>query len=171
MRFIYSLMLVITTVMMSIAQVSYDDAIKYQADLYNEAFVNKDYDTYVDMTIESIVHLGGGKESMISVVKEQVEMYEGSNINLESIILERMSELYKSKDAFHVILRQRHILKIGETKYLKIANYLGESKDEGVTWKFLDLEAYDEESLALFIPGISPSVIIPSPEETLEIKE
>ena len=149
----------------------YTEAIKRDATTYNEAYLAQDYDTYVDLSIEQIVKLGGGKASMISVATEQAEMYAGSNMKIESLTPEAVSEVYTSGDALHVVLGQRQVISAGDKKFTTLISYLAESLDEGKTWKFIDLTPYDQESLSLFMPGISPDVVVPSPQESVLLEE
>ena len=149
----------------------YDEAIKRDGATYNKALVSKDYETYVNMSIPAIVAMGGGKASMISVAKEHEEMYKQNNMSIESIEVEGIGEVYNSKDALHVVIGQRKIIKLGDKRFESISSYLAESKDDGNTWKFLDLEPYDKESLSLFMPDISADLIVPGVGEALEIKD
>lgn len=149
----------------------YTDAIKRDAASYNQAYLDGDYDTYVDRSIPHIVRLGGGKASMISVAKEQSEMYAANNMQIETIIPEATGDLFQSEGAMHVVLGQRQVMRIGDKRFESIVSYLAESTDEGQTWTFIDLSAYDKESLLLFLPGVSPDIVLPAPQEAMLIKE
>lgn len=153
------------------AGAQYTEAIKRDAVKYNKAYLAEDYDAYVDMSIPQIVQLGGGKASMISVAKEQAEMYAANDMKVENITPEATSEVYQSEAALHVVLAQRQVMRIGDKRFESIVSYLAESADGGQTWTFIDLSAYDKESLMLFMPGISPDIVVPAPQEAMLIKE
>lgn len=152
-------------------QAQYTDAITTAVDKYNKAYMSKDYDAYLDHMIPSVIEVGGGTELMKNVTIEQVEAFAQSKQKIKSIELDSVYNVYHSKDAMHAVFSQTVMIEIGSDTFKKTAFYLGETRDDGETWKFIDLELYDRASLDLFVPGLSTELIIPDPIPTLKVDE
>ena len=138
---------------------------------YNEACITRNYDKQIKYSIQSVIQLGGGEELMKDVATEQAGKMMASKTKVISLVPNWYSTVYKSVGAIHVVVGQQQVRSISGRKFERTAYYLAESIDEGDSWSFIDLEAYDAEALQLYVPGISKDLVIPSPSATVEIRE
>lgn len=149
----------------------HQDIIALEVKKYNQAFLNKDYDTYVSHMIPSVVKVAGGVELMKGIVIDQAEIYDKSKMSIISIEADSIGLTTKGEKVYHAILRQDVIMKIGENKFNKKAYYLAESDDKGKSWTFLDLEPYDQQSLKVFLPSLPEELNIPTAKPALKIED
>ena len=149
-------------------QAQYDDAIKADLKIYSQAFLEGDYDKYVNYSIQSVIQMGGGAELMKDVAKEQAQLVANSNSKMLSLEPTWISEPYQSEGAIHVVVGQQLKMEIGTDVFVKTAYYLAESVDEGKSWSFIDLEPYSKEALAAYIPGISSEIVLPEADAALK---
>lgn len=130
---------------------------------YNNAFLTKNYDLVVEMTIPSIIEKGGGKEWMTGIIKEGVDTYTQANITYLSITPEDPGQIIQSKDEnLFTILPQEIVLNANGKRYSKTNYYLAISTDGGNNWHFTDLEAYDKESIKTFVPNFPDQLNFPN---------
>lgn len=134
------------------------------AESFNKAYLDKDFEMFTKMTVPSIVELAGGQEVMIKVAKEQYETMVSSGMKFVSISPNKPSKIMLGGKDLHAIIPQEVITKFGEDQYKKISYYLASSNDEGKTWTFADLEPYDAESIKIFVPSFTGELEIPNVE-------
>lgn len=171
MRLAITVLLIGMTIATSLAQTKYEEAIKRDARVFNQALLDGDYSTHVDRMIPSIVTIGGGKESMVSVVKDRVKLLEENEMKIIHLEPEAVGAQYVSENAIHVILGQSRVQQIKDKQFYNMVSYLGESRDGGKTWSFVNLEPYDKASILEFIPDISKDISIPVPGNATEVRE
>ena len=134
------------------------------AESYNKAYLDKDFETFTAMTVPSIIELAGGAEVMIKVYKEQYETMVSSGMEFVSISPNKPSKIMLGGKDLHAILPQKVVTKFNDDQYEKIAYYLASSNDEGKSWTFVDLDPYDAESIKLFVPSFTGELEIPEVE-------
>lgn len=140
------------------------------AKVYNEAYVKGDMEKFVSMTIPSVINVAGGAEYMVANAQESLKMTIASGLETVSITPQKPGKIMIAGDLLHSILPQKLVQKIGSTTFSKTTYYLASSEDDGKTWTFLDLEAYDKESIKTFVPAFTGDLEIP-PASLPEIVE
>lgn len=164
MKSIFSI-LCIAFVSISIHAQSQVELLLQDAEKFNEAFIKGDFETYVDMTIPSVVEVAGGKEIMINNAKASYEMTTKGGMIYESIKPLKPSKFMFAEKDLQSILPQTIITKIGDTRISQKVYFLASSSDEGKTWTFLNLEPYDTASIKTYVPSYTEDVEIPAAEQ------
>lgn len=162
--------LFLTFISLSIQAQSQVELLLEDAKKFNEAFLNGDFDKYVDMTIPSVIEVAGGKEVMVTNAKASYEMTTKSGLTFESIDPLKPSKFMFAGRDLQSILPQTIITKIGETKISQKVYFLASSSDEGKTWTFLNLEPYDTSSIKTFVPSYTGDIEIPAAAQPELIK-
>jgi hypothetical protein len=139
------------------------------ANTYNKAYLDKDFETYTQMTIPSIVNLAGGFEIMTKVSKEHYKTMLSGGMKFISITPLKPSKIMLGGDDLHAILPQEVVTLLGDDKYKRTAYFLASSSDEGDSWTFADLEPYDSESIKIFVPSFTGELEIPKVEYAQKI--
>lgn len=134
------------------------------AEKYNAAYLSSDFEKYIDLTIPSVIKVGGGKDIMVENAREQYLMAISGGLNFESITPKKPSQIMIAGDDLHAILPQQVINVMGEAKFARTLYFLASSNDEGKTWTFLDLEPYDAKSIKTFVPSFTGELEIPEIE-------
>lgn len=137
---------------------------------FNAAYIEMDFDKYIDMTIPSVVKVGGGKDIMVENAREQYLATISGGLNFESITPLKPGQIMISGDELHSILPQKVINIMGEARFTRTLYFLASSIDEGKTWTFLDLEPYDAESIKTFVPSFTGDLEIPEIETPIFIE-
>ena len=164
MKRIFSI-LFIAFVSMSISAQSQVELLLQDAKEFNAAFLKGDFDTYVDMTIPSVVEVAGGKEVMVTNAKASYDMTTKSGLAYESIEPLKPSKFMFAGRDLQSILPQTIVTKIGKTKISQKVYFLASSSDEGKTWTFLNLEPYDTASIKTYVPSYTGDIEIPAAEQ------
>ena len=138
---------------------------------FNDAYLAKDFETYVEMTVPSIVELAGGSEVMVRVSKEHYETMTASGLEFISFVPNKPGKIMLGGNDLHSILPQELITKKGSHLYKKTAYFLASSNDEGKTWTFVDLEPYDNETIKTFVPSFTGDLEIPNVEYAEKIEQ
>lgn len=165
--------LIILTMVFSscIMHAQHENQIREDIGIYNKAYLEGDYDKYVKYTIQSVVQMGGGAELMKEVALAEAKLLEESNSKIVDLGPKWFSQTYESVGAIHVVVGQQLTLDIGDDTFVKTSYYLAESIDEGRSWAFIDLEPYNKEVLAIYIPGISEEIVLPELDAAIKVEK
>lgn len=167
----YLLFVLFVGTLSTVCTAQYDEAIKRDISIYNDAYLTRDYDKYISYSIQSVVQIGGGAELMKNVATEQASLFAQNKMSIKSLSPSWIGEIYQSEGAIHVVIGQDQIMSISGSDFHKTAYFLGESVDEGASWTFIDLEPYDMGSLQVFIPGISNEINVPAKDAALKLED
>lgn len=143
------------------------DEIKAYADLYLDAIENQNYQKITNMTYGNIVALAGGSDLFISSLKES-----GTSAGtFDSHKVVHVSDHVNAGNELHAIVTYEVIMLIAKSKFQSTNNLLACSNDKGETWKFVNLDHFDLESLKVFVPLYNQELVIPDKREPTIIEE
>ncbi|MEE9438906.1 MAG: hypothetical protein V3V14_07900 [Saprospiraceae bacterium] len=117
----------------------------------------------VKYTIPSVVAIAGGVDEMILLTSTHINTIEKAGMKYTAIIPDTTSMISTEGEDLHAILQQTANLNLENKKVERKLNFLASSNDLGKTWTFLDLEAYDNASLKVFVPSYVGDLKIPTP--------
>jgi len=162
-----------TLLSLSVNAQSQVELLLQDAKKFNKAFLEADFETYIDMTIPSVIEVAGGRDIMLTNAKESYEMTTKSGLKYESVEPLKPSKFMFAGRDLQSILPQTILTKIGETMISQKVYFLASSSDEGKTWTFLNLEPYDTASIKTFVPEYTGDIEIPEAEQPqlLETKQ
>lgn len=130
---------------------------------FNNALLNENYDEYVKMMNPAIVKLGGGEELMAKVEEEKMATFSSMGMKYKSFKAEGVGEIVNSGNELQAILTQSVEMGLKDDSFIKTSYFLATSVD-GETWKFLDLEPYDYETVKDYIPNFSDELSYTAPK-------
>lgn len=137
---------------------------------YVNAIIEKDFGQALNYTHPNIVEMGGGTEFVKGLMEQDREMLEKSNIKYISGSIGEHTDIIKAESELHCIVSQAIILSVGDRKVKSFSNLLAASLDNGETWKFVNLDEHDSESIKVFVPSFNSELVIPpvKPSENIE---
>lgn len=163
MRILTTIVLTLFIATLSLQAQDYDKLIIENARHFNKALLDKDYEAYVATMNPHVVKAGGGEEFMMQAEKEKMQVFESGGMKYVSIEPIKVIAIAKEDDGIQGILMQKVILSLADSKFQRNVYFHAYSED-GVLWKYLDLEPFSETSITDYIPNFSEKLVIPAPE-------
>ena len=146
----------------ALADVPESKALVEQAEQYTTAVVNSDFEAIAKLTHEDIISVGGGEEFLIMDLKAELDALAAQGLAYSSSEVGAHPEFLESEGELQTILPVKFYLMMNSKKVESWVNLFATSIDEGVTWKFVNLEKFDEPSLREFVKNVSPELVYPT---------
>lgn len=147
--------------LIALAEVPESVALVTQAQSYADAVVAADFTKVANMTHGDIVEMGGGMDYMVFDLKAEKETLTQQGLSYTSSEVGNHPEFYKSEGELQTIIPVKYHLVMNSKKVESWINLFASSADEGVTWKFVNLEKFDEASLREFVKNVSQDLVYP----------
>ena len=132
-----------------------------QANDYASAVVNKDFNSIIGFTHNDVVEMGGGAEFMVTDLESQSLNLENQGLKYVSAEVGSHPEFLESSEELQTIIPVKFQMNMGDKKVESWTNLFAVSKDEGINWKFVNLEMFDEASLREFVKNVSSDLVYP----------
>ncbi len=146
----------------ALADVPESKALVQQAEQYTAAVVNSEFESIAKLTHEDIITMGGGEEFLIMDLKAELESLAAQGLTYSSSEVGAHPEFLESEGELQTILPVKFHLIMNSKKVESWVNLFAASTDEGVTWKFVNLEKFDEPSLREFVKNVSSELVYPT---------
>lgn len=144
-----------------LADVPESIALVKHANDYATAIVKKDFHSVIELTHNDIVEMGGGSEFMVGDLELQRTNLENQGMNYTSAEVGSHPEFLKSDGELQSVIPLKFHMSMGEKKVEAWTNLFAVSGDEGVSWKFVNLEMFDDSSLREFVKNVSEEFVFP----------
>lgn len=144
------------------AQGEYDKAIMKGAKLMTSALSKSDYTTAVEYIHPNVISMAGGKESVKSILEETAAMKKRDGYNIIQTNTLGNGEYTQAGDEIHTIVGQEQIFELGDMKFKTDVYLLAVSGDKGESWKYVNLEAYNQKSIKIFFPNFNDFLKLPA---------
>jgi hypothetical protein len=142
------------------------DKLRLSSDSIISCLFENNFEGYVEKIYPPVVEMAGGKEVYLKEAQATAQAWKNAGFTNQKMTFKNVLPAVKAGDEIHTIVTY-------ETEYL-MKDYifagniylLAISKDSGQHWSFLNLESYDRESIADFIPNYNfdlPFPIIEGP--------
>ena len=141
--------------MIPLAEVPESIALVKQANEYANAIVNKDFHSAIGLTHGDIVEMGGGKEFMVGDMELQSSNLENQGMKYVSAEVGSHPEFLESSGELQSVIPVKFHMSMGDKKVESWTNLFAVSADEGLNWKFVNLEMFDDASLRAFVKNVS----------------
>ena len=130
-----------------------------------EAFRKGQYETILALTYPKLTELMGGREKMLSVLKQAVDELNHGTIRVTSTEIGEVSEPVSGGDKLFCV--------VFENLHLALPNGTGESPgyllaisvDQGKTWTFLDGAGLTPEAVKLVCPDLPATLKLPEKKQ------
>ncbi len=144
-----------------LADVPESKALVSHANNYVNAVVSKDYQQVVTLTHNDIVEMGGGEDFLMKDLKTQTLNLENQGLKYVSAEVGSHPEFLESEGELQCVIPVKYFLDLNTKKVEAWSNLLAVSGDEGLTWKFVNLDKFDDASLRDFVKNISSDFVFP----------
>lgn len=135
--------------------------IKEQAEQMASALLHGDYETMVKFTHPKVVELIGGRDKMISLLKNGTLEMQQQGISFESVIIGEPSSIVKAGEDLHCLIPQTIFMKVPKGKLKTESHLLAISKDKGIHWVFIDTVKLDKDNVKMVVPNYNPELQLP----------
>lgn len=156
--------------LLSFAQ-NYDAAVLKGAKSYTTAIEKNQFEKAVGYVNPNIISMAGGTESILSIMKETKETKKEQGYEVIQTTTKSVGDYYEAGEEIHTLVTQDQIVKIGEAKFKTKAYLLAVSSDQGSSWTYVNLEAYNQKSIKIFFPNFNDDLQIPGPSAADMIEE
>jgi len=147
------------------------EELEKDAQTYSEALVAFDIEKLMQYTYEHLIDVSGGPEYIAEEYIQDKEYRKSVNTEfLEVKILINDANVVYNREMQNIVT-QEFVANFGGDKFHIYNNLLAISKDNGKSWKFVDLAKHDSESIKDFVPNFSPDLSFPTVREAVLIKE
>ena len=135
--------------------------IKARAEETLNSFLTGDYQKQIDLTYPKLVELMGGREKMISTVKEQMAGMKGQGFDPISTSVEVPKEIVPADSQLFAIVPYTLKIKTPKGVLTQQSYMLAISDKDNVRWTFIDVTGLDETQLKAVVPGAVGKLTFP----------
>ena len=144
-----------------LAEVPESISLNEHADSYAKAVAAGDYVRVAELTHQDIVKMGGGADFIISDLKAEGDQLTSQGFKYVSTEVGTHPEFLKSNTELQTVVPIKYYLNFQGKEVEAWSNLFACSTDEGVTWKFVNLEKFDDASLREFVSNVSTDFVFP----------
>jgi hypothetical protein len=112
----------------------------------------QNWSAYADLAPFSVIKYYGGKDGYIGHV-QQVRAFTTSAVDEAAPELQLLT-LVTLKDQWQCVIRLSRYFHRDDKKYHLVSNLIGQSKDEGETWKFFDVNYNTVANMMFIFPEV-----------------
>lgn len=142
--------------------------LKAQAEEFNRATVNKDFNKVVDWTYPKYIEQSGGREQILNAIKSGVEEYKAQGIETMAISIGQPGEVVQIKDQLFSVIPTTSTLKAPGGRLIGEITVLAVSTD-GTNWKFIS--GMNQERFNALFPDAAETIIIPEVKESTFVED
>ena len=135
--------------------------------LISKATIEGDYEKVIDYTHPKIVEMTGGRENLLTTIKQ---IFEG-DLKIESYKSEIPEELIITDSTYQCAIKSRMDLNISGNTYYIIGYTIGVSYDTGESWTFISVSGNTLEGLKPYFPELSNDLKVESQTLPVLIKD
>lgn len=132
------------------------------AQSYVDAYVSQDFEKLFFLTHPNIISMGGGKEYVLEDIKRERTTLANLGFNFLEGNIGLPGEILNSNGELQTVVPVNYVIQIENDKYNSDAALFAASSDGGETWRFVNLDQYDRESLKTFIPSLNDGITLPA---------
>lgn len=128
---------------------------------YANAVVNADFDKVLELTHIDIIEKGGGAEFMKKDLEAEAKGLQIQGFSYTDVEVGNHPEFLSSDGQLQTLIPLKFLLTVNGQNAESIINLFAVSEDEGKSWKFVNLERFDEASLREFVSNVSSDLNYP----------
>lgn len=152
------------------AQGKYDKEVTKGAKMLTSALQIEDYATAVEYFHPNVIAMAGGKASLRSILKETAEMKKKDGFDIIQTTTLGSGDYIDAGNEIHTIVGQEQVFKLGNMKFKTDVYLLAISDDNGTNWKYVNLEAYNQDNIKIFFPNFNDNLKLPAPPIAVQLK-
>jgi hypothetical protein len=129
------------------------------ADSLNHAFRSNNFQEYIAISYPGVIKYYGGTRDFREYIERTTERNNSTaDLNAEKTDL---VQLEKNKNEWQCVVQKTQETIIDGRKAWVVSYMIGQSKDEGDTWKYFDVAYNSSENLVYIMPDIFDNLSIP----------
>lgn len=136
------------------------------ADSLNTAFKFANWNQYLELSYPGIIKYYGGKNGFQNYVQRAHAVY--ASENSESAEKTQLIQLENDMREWQCVVRKTRTTSIDGKKAAIISYMVGQSKDEGINWKYVDVAYISVENVIYVMPDIFDTLAIPQRQVIFE---
>ena len=136
------------------------------ADSLIHAFKNSNWDQYLAMSYPGAVQYYGGKQRFQEYVQRTRLLNKDLEENPEKIQLLQLS--HDDTREWQCVIKKTRETFVDGKKAIVISYMIGQSKDEGLSWKYFDVAYNSVENVVYIMPDVFSALAIPNREVIYE---
>ena len=122
----------------------------------------KSWSTYADLAPLSVLKHYGGKDGFIEQI-QKVHARTVSSIEEEQAPEVKVVTLMTKDDQWQCVIRESRYIHREDKKFHIVTYLLGQSKDEGETWRLFDISCTKVANIIYMLPDVIGDLPIPEP--------
>ena len=130
-----------------------------------QLIITKDNEHFVDKLYPELITMIGGKEKMVALLTQQYAALQEKGMSIDSARFLNPNPIISSGKELQTTLTEILVLKIPKGRMVTKSTLIAISKDQGITWYFLDTSGKDLKAMQQGFPGLSDELIIAEREQ------
>jgi len=135
--------------------------LKLQVVKMTDAFISKDYKTFVSYNYRPMVQATGGPSKTAANISKAVDDLKTKGMEFSKITTDEPSKIIKNGSEYQATVTQHSALKLVQGRLEITSTLIAISADNGANWTFVDTANKDLTKLRRAMPNLSPSIVIP----------
>ncbi len=126
------------------------------ADSLLKSFNNSDFSEYVNISYPGVVKYYGGKQQFTAFIRQERDLKESLNEQLQLV------QLINEKKEWQCVMKKINEKVVNGKNVMVISYLIGQSKDEGKNWRFIDVAFNSINNIRLIMPDMFENIILPN---------
>ena len=137
-------------------------ALKADATALWELGVSRDIEKLVDMTLQRLIDIGGGRAATKAQLTKAFNEFDADGMVLEDFSLGNVSSVYRADDGYVVFVEHQSTISFGGSRG-RVNGFYVAVGDVG-RWKFIDSHGITKnpKTLRKLVPGLEPGATLPT---------
>jgi hypothetical protein len=140
------------------------------ADSLNKTDKYQNWSSYADLVPATVIKYYGGKDGYIEHIRKG-RLRTVSSLEEEMTPEMKVLSLRTEKDQWQCVIRQSRYFHRDDKKYHVVTYFVGQSKDEGETWRLFDVSYNSVANIIYMLPDVFGDLAIPEPTILSEEEE
>jgi hypothetical protein len=137
------------------------DKIKLASDSLVGFYIKGDFQNYVDRVYPPIVEMAGGKEPYMRNIKLTADAWKNAGFVTRNLTYESVLTAVQAGEELHTIITYKAEYLVNDNTFEGNVYFLAISNDNGIHWRFLNLDSYDKEGIVDFVPNYNSALAFP----------
>jgi hypothetical protein len=146
-----------------------DKNLKNQLESFLKADLQGDFDVILDYSFRPMVDLIGGDSLFLVSIEGDRKVNRDAGIIKESSKAVKYNDIINNNGEFQVSVDVESVLNVASKSFRSSYQVIGFSNDQK-NWKFASLMNHDQESVKIFLPNLSPEILIEEKKMILPIE-
>lgn len=146
----------------ALADVPESIALVTQVKSYANAVQSNNYEKVAELTHPDVINMGGGQKFIISDLKVEGDQLKSQGFTYTGIEVGNHPEFLVTTEEIQTVIPVKYFMSLNSKVVESWSNLFAVSSDEGMTWKFVNLDKFDEASLREFVSNVSPELVYPT---------